>query len=262
MQICDIDPITVRRWQNELLEYQNDKDEPYAQTYLKTIHAQLSCVLNYAVAYYSLPKNPCHAAGTIGKSKAEEMSIWTHQQFEHFITFEPKTAYKVAFNILFYSGIREGELLALTPEDFPRNRAVINITKNYAVVDGTEYFLTPKTDKSNRTVTIPESLHKEILQYIDSMLIARDERIFYYQKDGLVSEFKRAIAAAGMEEIRIHDLRHPYVKPTTKNKLAAKAEIPNYQHEFDSLRFLLFCLDVQVAHDKQKPYSSNVTYVS
>lgn len=67
---------------------------------------------------------------------------------------------------------------------------------------------------------------------------------------------------AGVPRIRFHDLRHPYVKPTTKNKLAAKAEIPNYQHEFDSLRFLLFCLDVQVAHDKQKPYSSNVTYVS
>lgn len=65
-----------------------------------------------------------------------------------------------------------------------------------------------------------------------------------------------------LPDIRVHDLRHPYVKPTTKNKLAAKAEIPNYQHEFDSLRFLLFCLDVQVAHDKQKPYSSNVTYVS
>ena len=64
------------------------------------------------------------------------------------------------------------------------------------------------------------------------------------------------------EQIVFHGLRHPYVKPTTKNKLAAKAEIPNYQHEFDSLRFLLFCLDVQVAHDKQKPYSSNVTYVS
>lgn len=73
---------------------------------------------------------------------------------------------------------------------------------------------------------------------------------------------KRALKKNALPDFRFHDLRHPYVKLTTKNKLAAKAEIPNYQHEFDSLRFLLFCLDVQVAHDKQKPYSSNVTYVS
>ena len=74
---------------------------------------------------------------------------------------------------------------------------------------------------------------------------------------------KKYTKLVGIERnITPHMFRHPYVKPTTKNKLAAKAEIPNYQHEFDSLRFLLFCLDVQVAHDKQKPYSSNVTYVS
>lgn len=82
------------------------------------------------------------------------MNIWTQEQFEHFIKFEKKTHYKVAFNILFYGGLRMGEMLALTPEDILED-SLINICKNYAVVDGDEYFLTPKTEKGIRNVTIP-----------------------------------------------------------------------------------------------------------
>jgi hypothetical protein len=64
-----------------MLNYRDEKGEPYSQTYLKTIHAQLSAIMNYAVRYYNLPKNPCHAAGSIGKGSASEMSIWTREQF-------------------------------------------------------------------------------------------------------------------------------------------------------------------------------------
>ena len=73
--------------------------------------------MNYAVKYYNLARNPCHAAGSIGKAYADEMNIWSRDQFEHVMSFEKRIAYHAAFDTLYYTGMREGELLALTPED-------------------------------------------------------------------------------------------------------------------------------------------------
>lgn len=210
VQACDIDADMVRRWQNSLINYTDEDGNPYAPTYLHAIHSQLSAIFNYAVKYYNLQRNPCLIAGSIGESRATEMKFWTQETFTHAIEYEKKDAYRIAFKILFYSGIREGEALALTPEDIPRKESLIDVNKNYAVVDGIEYFLTPKTDRSMRKVTIPESLHEEILGFIDGMCLAPGDRIFYFQKSGLYEEFKRMISRSGNERIRVHDLRHSH----------------------------------------------------
>ena len=139
------------------------------------------------------------------------MNFWTQEEFEHAMKYEKKITYQIAFKILFYSGIREGELLALTPQDILRDEAAIDINKNYAVVDGIEFFLTPKTKRSIRTVTIPETLHKQILDFVDSMALEPEERIFYVKKDGLLTEFRRMTKRAGNKPIRIHDLRHSHI---------------------------------------------------
>lgn len=211
MQICDIDADLVRRWQNSLIDYRDEDGKPYAETYLHSINSQLSSIFNYAVKYYRLRINPCYVAGSIGESRASEMNFWTQDQFEHALQFEQKPAYRIAFKILFYTGVREGEVLAITPEDVPREDPVIDINKNYAVVDGVEYFLTPKTKRSIRRVTVPGTLHKEVLDFIDSMQLNPDERIFYFKKGGLYSEFKRMIKRSGDVDIRVHDLRHSHV---------------------------------------------------
>ena len=61
-KINEITSANVREWQNELLK------QGYAQTYLKTIHNQLSTIFNHAVRLYGLKENPCHKVGSIGKS--------------------------------------------------------------------------------------------------------------------------------------------------------------------------------------------------
>lgn len=78
-RINDIKAADIRKWQNELIK------KGYSPTYLKTINNQLSAVFNYAVKYYDLQSNPCAKAGSMGKSKAEEMSFWTREEFMQFI---------------------------------------------------------------------------------------------------------------------------------------------------------------------------------
>ena len=210
-KISEIDSIMIRRWQNELMSYRDENGEPYADTYLKGIHSQLSAIMNYAVKYYGLRSNPCRAAGSMGRAKAEEMSIWTRDEFEQFIQFEKRPGYRAAFNTLFYTGMRSGELLALTPKDIERDAPIIHINKTFAIVKGEWMILTPKTPKSKRDVAIHHQLHQELLAYIDGMYLDPDDRIFYFTKSGLRACFQRLAKKAGLEVIRLHDLRHSHV---------------------------------------------------
>ena len=210
-KICDIDTLMIRRWQNEIINALGKEGKPYSQTYLKTINNQMSAIMNYAVRNYNLPRNPCIAAGSIGKGNAEEMNIRTKDQYEHFCTFVNKKAMKLAFDILFFTGIRSGELLALTPEDVLPDKA-LRICKNYAKIRGVEMFLTPKTPRSKRTLSIPDFLYNEILEYINSLYECKaTDRIFYFTKHALTKEITRKDIAADLPPIRVHDLRHSHV---------------------------------------------------
>ena len=75
-KMCEIQTSDIRAWQNELIK------KGYAPTYLKSINNQLAALFNYAVRYYDLRDNPCRKAGSIGKSKADEMDFWTKQEFK------------------------------------------------------------------------------------------------------------------------------------------------------------------------------------
>ena len=168
------------------------------------------------------------------------------------------------------TGMRIGEAAALQWSDIDFETGILSINKNLYYKSMTEYkFVEPKTQAGARDIVIDDDTIKELKEWkeVQQKVLANCDFVMSYSgiptsKHTLPRALEKLAELAGVHRIKIHALRHPYVKPTTKNKLAAKAEIPNYQHEFDSLRFLLFCLDVQVAHDKQKPYSSNVTYVS
>lgn len=103
-RINDIKAADIRKWQNELIK------KGYSPTYLKTINNQLSAVFNYAVKYYDLQSNPCAKAGSMGKSKAEEMSFWTREEFMQFIDcmMDKRQSY-MAFMMLYWTGMRMGD---------------------------------------------------------------------------------------------------------------------------------------------------------
>lgn len=76
---------------------------------------------------------------------------------------------------------------------------------------------TPKTKKSNRTIKMPHFLCEEMQEYLGMLYgLKKKDRIFTVTKSYLHHEMDRGVKAAGVKRIRIHDLRHPYVKPTTK----------------------------------------------
>lgn len=119
--------------------------------------------------------------------------------------------------MLYWCGIREGELLALTPADFDFEKCTVTINKSYQRLNGQDLITTPKTEKSNRVITMPQFLAEEIQDYLKMLYgIGADDRMFTVTKSYLHREMDRGSKEAGVPRIRIHDIRHPYVKPTTK----------------------------------------------
>jgi len=128
MRICDIKPLDVLLWQNEMLKIHDENGIPYSPVYLKTIHNQLSAILNHAVRFYGLQNNPAAITGNMGKEKHGEVLIWTNKEYLQFIAaMKDRPASYMAFETLYWCGLRLGELLALTPEDFNFEHKIILI---------------------------------------------------------------------------------------------------------------------------------------
>ena len=155
----EIKPTHVRQWQNSLTSYRDENGKPYTQTYLKCINNQLTAIFNYAVKYYGLKENPCHKAGSMGKKKADEMLFWTKDEFTKFVecVADKPMAY-VAYNTLFWTGLRIGELMALTRADLDFTAKTLTVSKSYQRIEDRDVITPPKTPKSNRTVSIPDFL--------------------------------------------------------------------------------------------------------
>ena len=206
--INEIKASDVRRWQAKLMSSPNN----YSQTYLKKINTELNSIINYAKRFYDLNTNPCGKAGTIGKAKAEEMDYWTYDEYIAFREgVKDKPLSYICFEILYWTGMREGELLALSPADIDLDNKLISINRTYQRIGGKDVFTSPKTRKSKRKIPIPDFLCQELSDYIQSRyMLDADERLFPITKSYLSHEMIRGCKNTGVKKIRIHDIRHSH----------------------------------------------------
>ena len=84
LKISEISTKEIITWQNEMLAYRDEKKKPYSQTYLKTLHNQLSAIFNHAVRYYELRSNPAAKVRNMGSEEHREMLFWTKEEYKKF----------------------------------------------------------------------------------------------------------------------------------------------------------------------------------
>lgn len=211
--VTEIKAKDIVKWQNELLAYRNPKTgKPYSKTYLKTVQNQLTAILNFAVKYYDLKENPVEKAGSIGSSNAAEMQFWTLEEYMAFAdAMKEDKIYYYCFEILYWTGLREGELLALNYSDFDFQKKTISITKTYQIVKGEEIIGPTKTEKGSRIVCMPNCLCNEMMEYFDKCYDKEAGRVFPISKSSLRRAMDRGTEKAGIKRIRIHDLRHSHI---------------------------------------------------
>ncbi|WP_302404880.1 site-specific integrase [Adlercreutzia equolifaciens] len=214
MIMTEVTTLDAVRWQNALLKGNPRTGRPYTDTYLRTVNNQAVSIFNHAERFYKLKPNPFKRAPRIGSKIATDMSIWTKEDFLRFSsTLTGRPLYFMAFELLYWAGIRVGELLALVPDDFDLRRSELRITKSYQRINRRDVITDPKTENSVRTISLPEFLRDEVRDFaFDPPAFDHDERMFAgLTKASLSAALREGAQACGLEVIRVHDLRHSHV---------------------------------------------------
>ena len=169
----------------------------------------------------------------MGKKKNREMLFWTKEEYLKFadaMMDKPMSYY--AFEMLYWTGIREGELLAITPADFDFEKRTVTINKSFQHLNGRDIITSPKTEKSNRTIQLPKFLCDEMQDYLKMLYdVGLEDRMFPVTKSYLHREMNRGAKEAGVKRIRIHDIRHSHVSLLIDMGFSATAIADRVGHE-------------------------------
>ena len=203
LKISELTPALMQKWQNNLIK------SDLKRTSMRLIHNEVSTFLTYAVKIYGLKENPLKIIDGIGNIKREprKINIWTYDEFQRFMNCVKQRKYQIIYKILFFSGLRVGELLALSRRDFNFAQNKISVTKNK--VQSTKEISTPKTLDSIREIDMPVEIMKEVREYIQCLKVVPNP-LFDISSHSLWSMLKRCAAKAGVKKIRVHDLRHSH----------------------------------------------------
>lgn len=203
--VNEITPADIRAWQNDLIS------SGYSDAYLSRIDNMMVTILNYAMNYYNLPSNPCDRAGHIGK-RTRSMNFWTIDQYNKVIACVTDPSAHMAIELLFYGGMRFGELIALTYADLDFEHYTIKINKSVQRKASGDVVTPPKTNNGIRVITMPKAIMCDLKEYTGRIYgIQADNNIFTFTKSLIRGTMQRCSKAADVPFIRIHDLRHSHV---------------------------------------------------
>lgn len=238
MKMEEIAPADIVHWQNDLMRRRGKDGKPYSQTYLRSLWNQLKAIFNHAVRLYGLKSSPCAKVEGLGSKRGEEMKFWTKEEYLRFAdaAMDKPESYH-AFEILYWCGLRVGEMLALTPSDFDFRRSVLKVTKSYQRLKGKDIVTPPKTPKSVREIVMPKFLAEEMREYLDQLRIGPQERVFKVTKCFMYHEMDRCCEATGVKRIRIHDIRHSHVSLLIDMGFPAVAIADRMGHESASITY-------------------------
>ncbi len=202
--VSEITPADIVEWQNTLLE------KHFSASHTRQINAYLKMVFKYAVDYLGLSQSPVKSQ--ICKPEKGHIDFWTPEEYKAFSdSIRHNIELYTAFEILFYTGMRKGELLALTLNDIDFSHKTLSISKTLAYVGGIYVNQPPKTRKSRRIIDVPEFLLAEIRTYIGKLYKPEPEqRLFYRSRVWLGEAITHTCSRINVKPIRVHDLRHSH----------------------------------------------------
>ena len=204
-----------------LRKVQKKKKPGLSNSTVRGIHMMLHNALDRAVKEKLILSNPTENC-IVPKIEKQEMKILHPDHIRAYLDAAERRDVLPMFYLELISGLRKGELVALQWTDLDEANCTISVSKQASWdTDGTLILSQPKTGNSIREVSIPqdavELLKQEHAKHPDNPWMFPSSRTGeMYHPDSVVNLHKKILKDAGLEHIRFHDLRHPYVKHTTK----------------------------------------------
>ena len=240
IRLCDITPKTVMRWQNQMMDKKLKNGKKYSQETLRAMHSQLSAILNHACKYYGLKMNSAAVAGCIRVETKKEKEFWTYEEYSTFIdAIADKTLSYISFEVLFWCGIRLGELRALTKADVDLEKKTMTISKSMQTIKRKNVVTEPKTNNSIRVIDLPDFMVDELKNYMEQLYKSKDDDyLFPVSKSYMHHEMDRGCKATGIKKIRIHDLRHSHITMLIENGFSATDVGKRVGHSAEKITYL------------------------
>ncbi|MCC2087954.1 site-specific integrase [Mammaliicoccus sciuri] len=212
LKINDITPTHIMKFYNDILP-------SYSNSYLSNIRRNFSAIFNFAVNFYGIERNVVKIVELPKKPEQKILKFWTYDQFYKFLDVVDNIVYRNAFLVLFWSGIRKGELLALRIKDIDFKNHTISIMFNWNGKEITSVKNTP----SERIINIPDHVIQELVKLIDHHKeygrIEEDTDFLFSVKAltkpmspaNVNKKLREYIELTDLPQIRVHHLRHSHV---------------------------------------------------
>lgn len=199
------------------LKTKPNKRKPGATLSSATVNSRrtvLNQIFEYAVTNYGLKNNPVEKSEKAKYYSTDDRAkYWTLEQYNTFYNALNNEQYRIIFNLMFYSGMRIGEALALTPASFHPYEIAVEHNFRRMKYKGVmiNHMGPPKNKPSERDIKIPHFLYNQILDYIDRLYdIKDDDRIIEYAYATIYNKMMSTIKKVGLPRISPHILRHSY----------------------------------------------------
>ena len=187
---------------------------------VRMCHAVCRSALERAVRDDLLRTNPAIGC-KLPPKKAKEMQVLDREELQKFLIQAQADGYYELFLLDLCTGLRRGELIALQWEDLNFETGVLTVNKQAYTVNGELQIIPPKTKASVRKLVLPPAVLAVLREYrkkVDSRWmfpspVKADRPI----TPGVARRrLQTILERAECKRVRFHDLRHPYVKHTTK----------------------------------------------
>ena len=200
--------------------HRDTKGPEMAERSVRSCYHVIRTALDRAVKDGLIKKNPILGV-KLPPPEPKEMKVLSKEEIQRFLIQAKAEGMYELFLLELTTGLRRGEILALTWDDLNFETGELHISKQVTPVGGKNIISEPKTKAAFRTIILPPVMVGLLREYrkevfFPLMFPSRIKPNQPIDPSYVRKRLQQILERADCKKVRFHDLRHPYVKHTTK----------------------------------------------